>query len=219
MREVDTAIKRCGEVLARGELVVIPTDTVYGLAAKVDIPGAVERVFTVKGREASKALVVMVSSLEEALELAAPDERETLYRLGCLWPGALTLVVRAGPLPWIKRVAPVSQMLGIRIPDSHFVLRLLADHGPLAVTSANRTGSRAPASFQDIDPDLLERVGLAVDYGERGSGNPSTVAEINGGELRVLRSGEIGESELIKAMAEKREGEASPPARTERDGG
>lgn len=209
MHDADPAsiVERCGEVLAGGEPVIIPTDTVYGLAARVDVPGAVGRIFALKGREAAKALVVMVSALEEALEMAVPDERRTLSGLGRLWPGALTLVVKAAPLPWMKQVAPDSQTLGIRIPDNHFVLELLSACGPLAVTSANPAGGPAPASLREVDPGLLERIELAVDGGECGSGKPSTVAEVSGGELKVLRAGGISEGELAQAMAAEREGE------------
>jgi L-threonylcarbamoyladenylate synthase len=198
-------LKRCTEVLSAGELAIVPTDTVYGLVASLDTPGAVEKVYAAKGRDAGKALVVMVSSVQEAIGLTVEEEKGTLSRLGSLWPGALTLVVTARPLPWTGRVAPDSRTLGIRIPDDPFMLRLLAEHGPLAATSANRAGGRATSSFNDIDAEILERVVLAVDGGERGSGKPSTVAEISGGGLIVLRHGEISERELREAITAERE--------------
>jgi tRNA threonylcarbamoyl adenosine modification protein (Sua5/YciO/YrdC/YwlC family) len=194
-------VKRCREVLAGGELLIVPTDTVYGLVASVEIPDAVDKVFAAKGRDTDKALVVMVSSVEEALGLTVAEERTILTRLGYLWPGALTLVVKAAALPWTAWVAPGSRTLGIRVPDDSFMLRLLAEYGPLAVTSANRAGERATSSFADVDPGLLERVGLAVDGGEHGSGKPSTVTEIVGGRLRVLRSGDISEEKIRAAVS------------------
>ena len=192
--------ERCRDILAEGGLVILPTDTVYGLAARADIPEAVERVFEVKGREGEKALVVMVSSLEEAVEIAAQEQRDSLTRLGSLWPGPLTLVVRAGEIPWRESVAPGSETLGIRIPDSPFMLQLLRLSGPLAVTSANPAGENPPASFTAVDEGLLSRVELAVDGGDRGSGKPSTVAEIQGDSVRILRHGDIGSEELHRAM-------------------
>ena len=192
--------ERCRDILAEGGLVILPTDTVYGLAARADIPEAVERVFEVKGREEEKALVVMVSSLKEAAEIATPEQREALKRLGSLWPGPLTLVVRAGEVPWRESVAPSSETLGIRIPDSSFMLELLQLAGPLAVTSANPAGESAPTSFTTVDGGLLSKVELAVDGGEQGSGRPSTVAEIRGDGLKILRHGDIGSEELYRAM-------------------
>jgi L-threonylcarbamoyladenylate synthase len=141
--------KRCGDILSRGGLVILPTDTVYGIAAGADKREAVERIFEVKGREEGKALVVMVSTLEEAVEIAAPEHRDFLERLGSLWPGPLTLVVGAGDVAWKEIVAPGSDTLGIRIPDSPFLLGILRLTGPLAVTSANPAGERAPASFEE----------------------------------------------------------------------
>jgi L-threonylcarbamoyladenylate synthase len=192
--------ERCRDILAEGGLVILPTDTVYGLAARADIHEAVERVFEVKGREEAKALVVMVSSLEEAVKITAHEQRDSLAKLGSLWPGPLTLVVMAGEAPWKESVAPGSETLGIRIPDSPFVLQLLRLTGPLAVTSANPAGESPPVSFTAVDSGLLSRVELAVDAGDRGSGRPSTVAEIRGDGLKILRHGDIGFEELYRAM-------------------
>ena len=220
MKEMDPLLvaERCAEVLERGKLVILPTDTVYGLAARADMPGAVEAIFTAKGRDVEKALVVMVSDAGKAAELAAPEERGSLQRLGALWPGPLTLVVKTGDIPWRETVAPGSEALGIRVPDSPFLIRLLGISGPLAVTSANPAGGRAPASFEDIHAELLGAVGLAVDGGYRGSGEPSTIAEIRGGEIRVLRQGKITEDELRQALMHDREDEPPRTAGCERKG-
>ncbi|MBN2026928.1 MAG: threonylcarbamoyl-AMP synthase [Actinobacteria bacterium] len=202
MQDADLSliVRRCAEVLAMGELAIIPTDTVYGLAARADVHRAVEAVFRAKGRDAEKALVVMVSGIEEAAELTVEEERETLRRLGTLWPGPLTLVVKASEIPWRESVAPSTHMLGIRVPDSPLLLSLLSISGPLAVSSANLAGGPAPASFAEIDEGLLAKVGLAVDGGKSGSGRPSAVVKISEGELTVLRQGEICEDELMRSM-------------------
>jgi L-threonylcarbamoyladenylate synthase len=198
--ELPILAERCAKVLARSGLAVVPTDTVYGLAAKADDPVAVGKVFEVKGREAEKALVVMVSDSNQAMELVASEQRGSLLRLGSLWPGPLTLVVKVGDLYLRRNVAPYSDTLGIRVPASRFMLRLLELSGPLAVTSANFVGGRAPASFHEVDRQLLAMVDIAVDGGECGSGRPSTVAELSGGEVRILRHGEIGEMDLQRAL-------------------
>lgn len=199
--ELQDAVWTCAEVLERGGLAAVPTDTVYGLAARPDMREAVGRIFKVKGRDAQKALVVMVSSLDEAVELAAPEEREGLRRLGSLWPGALTIVTRIAPIDWLENVAPFGTV-GIRIPAATFLLELLRQTGPLAVTSANLSGAGAPGSFDEVNPDLLEKLDMVVDGGgDCGSGKPSTVAEIGESGLRILRVGQIGEAELRLAMA------------------
>jgi L-threonylcarbamoyladenylate synthase len=198
--ELSLLVEKCAQILKSGGLVIVPTDTVYGLAAATGDAAAVGRVFEVKGRDAEKSLVVMVSGREMAAELAAPEERDSLLKLGSLWPGPLTLVVKAGNVPMRRYVAPPSDTLGIRVPASPFMLLLLELTGPLAVTSANFTGAKAPGSFKEVDPDLLAMVDLAVDGGDCGSGKPSTVAQLNGVGVEIIRRGEIGEAELHRAM-------------------
>jgi tRNA threonylcarbamoyl adenosine modification protein (Sua5/YciO/YrdC/YwlC family) len=210
--DLTALLKRCATVLAAGELLILPTDTVYGLAARADIPNAVEAVFAAKGRDAGKSLVVMVSSAEEAAELVEPEQRESLGRLACFWPGPLTLVVRAREASWKRNVAPASGSLGIRVPGDPFLLSLLVVSGPLAVTSANPAGGRAPVSFAEIDVGVLAATGLALDDGERGSGKPSTIAEIRGSTVSVLRQGEITEDELALALMREKDGGQPPRA-------
>jgi len=198
--EAPLVLERCRDILARGGLVILPTDTVYGIAARADMRGAVKRIYEIKRREREKALVVMVSTLEEAALITAPAQREILAKVGSLWPGPLTLVVRAGDVPWKSVVAPAAGTVGIRVPDSPFMLRLLRMTGPLAVTSANPSGGKAPAYFGAVDDQLLSRVELAVDGGAGGSGRPSTVAEIKDGWIKILRPGDIDPREIQRAM-------------------
>jgi len=214
MKDADEAslLRRCEAALAEGELLILPTDTVYGLAARADSRSAVEAVFSAKGRDAEKSLVVMVSSVEEALELVDPGQRGFLLRLARFWPGPLTLVAAAVDVAWRRVVAPDSGSLGLRVPDDEFLLRLLAASGPLAVTSANPAGGEAPSAFADLDAGLLGMASLALDGGERGSGRPSTVAEIRGDVISVLRQGDISGEELARAIEPEVDGGQAPRA-------
>jgi L-threonylcarbamoyladenylate synthase len=189
-------VERCVELLKRGGLAVFPTDTVYGLAAKADDRAAVAKMKQVKGSDSQRAMVVMVSSPLEASQLISPRERRSFRRLASLWPGPLTLVARAGDVPWRSNVAPAVETLGIRIPEQPFLLQVLELSGPLAVTSANLAGGKATASFRELDERLLTLVDVAVDGGNCGSGKPSTVAELRNGEFTILRQGEITEENL-----------------------
>ncbi|WP_287154863.1 L-threonylcarbamoyladenylate synthase [Candidatus Solincola tengchongensis] len=197
---LDVLFARCAESLARGGLAILPTETVYGLAARVDRREAVRRIFEVKGREAAKALPVMVEDAARAAELTAPEWREPLLRLSVFWPGPLTLVVKAAPLEWLEWVAPGSRKVGFRVPDHPFLLRLLRETGPLAVTSANLAGKEPPADSRDLDPLLVERVDLVLDQGRSGTGRPSTVAELTEGGLEIIRSGALSREELERAL-------------------
>lgn len=197
---LDELLARCKESLAEGGLVILPTETVYGLAARVDRREAVERIFEVKGRDAAKALPVMVKDAACAAELAASECRKSLFRLSVFWPGPLTLVVKAAPLEWLEWVAPGSRKVGLRVPDHPFLLRLLQETGPLAVTSANLSGKEPPADSRDLDPLLVERVDLLLDQGRAGTGNPSTVAELVGDGLEIIRPGALSREELERAL-------------------
>lgn len=199
--EEEAALARCLKALEAGALVVLPTDTVYGLAARADSGEAVAAVFAVKGRDTAKSLVVMVGSAEEAESLASPEDRASLRRLSPLWPGPLTVVVGASGVPWRSHLAPGTETLGVRVPDHPFMLRLLSMSGPLAVTSANLSGKPAPRSFAEIDPSLLDRVELALDAGRCGSGVPSTVVELEGASFTLLRQGEVGEEPIAALLA------------------
>ena len=174
----DDAFAKAAAVLNRGGVAVIPTDTVYGLAARPDFPDAVDRLYTIKGRELKKPIALLASDIAAIERFGYPlvgKARELAERH---WPGALTLVVGKE---------------GFRIPDHDRTRRLLADcGGVLRVTSANLSGRR-PATDA---PQALADVGLSADYvvddGVSPGGVPSTVVRVNAdGSLEVLREGAI----------------------------
>ena len=174
----DDAFAKAAEVLNLGGVAVIPTDTVYGLAARPDFPDAVDRLYTIKGRELKKPIALLASDIAAIERFGYPlvgKARELAERH---WPGALTLVVGKE---------------GFRIPDHDRTRRLLADcGGVLRVTSANLSGRR-PATDA---PQALADVGLSADYvvddGVSSGGVPSTVVRVNAdGSLEVLREGAI----------------------------
>ena len=169
---------RAVEVLNRGGVAVIPTDTVYGLAARPDFPEAVERLYAIKGREAKKPIALLASDIAAVERFGYPIAGKARELAEKHWPGALTLVI--GPE-------------GFRVPDHAETRELLAAcGGVLRVTSANLSGRR-PATDA---PQALADVGLSADYvvddGVSPGGVPSTVVRVNpGGSLEVLREGAI----------------------------
>ena len=169
---------KAADVLNRGGVAVIPTDTVYGLAARPDFPAAVERLYTIKGREAKKPIALLASDMAAVERFGYPlvgKARELAERH---WPGALTLVIGAE---------------GFRVPDHARTRRLIAAcGGVLRVTSANLSGRR-PATDA---PQALADVGLSadcvVDDGVSPGGVPSTVVRVrDDGSLEVLRPGAV----------------------------
>jgi L-threonylcarbamoyladenylate synthase len=168
--------------LDAGKLVVIPTDTVYGLAARLDRPAAIERIFEIKQRPRSKPVAVLVADLDTALTIGIfSDEARRRARDG--WPGAVTLVVPSVSL--LPELGGDGTTVGLRVPGHQWTLSLLRACGPLATTSANPSGSPTGAAIEEVIGDLGEEVDLYVDGGRLES-PPSTVISLVG-EPEVLR--------------------------------
>ena len=184
--------------LAQGQVVVIPTDTVYGLAARPDRPDAVARIFELKGRKRQKALPVLGADIDSLRAVVEFDDRaRTLAKT--FWPGPLTLVLsrRSG---WDHDLgAGANDSVAVRVPDLADTKRLLSSSGPLAVTSANRSGRRPAANVDEARALFGEEVAVIVDGGSSGGGVASTVVSLVG-ELSVLRPGPIDEDELRQTL-------------------
>jgi len=205
---VEACAEALAEELAAGGLVVFPTDTVYGMAASVSHTPALRRIFELKGRGWEKSLVIMVSSLKEAESFLAEEALPRLRRLSRLWPGALTVVARRrGGVPWMEEVAPGRDTLGLRIPDHPLALALLRKAGSLAVTSANLSGQEPPRHFKEVPEAVLEGVGMACRSRYPGSGMPSTVVELRGEGVHLLRPGPLGLGLILEALEEETERE------------
>ena len=172
--------------LRRGGLVLVPTETVYGLAADDHNPAALERLYAAKGRPQDKPIALLAADVSE-LERHGAKLTPTARRLAeKFWPGPLTLVLDS-PAGWI----------GFRIPDHPVMLALLrAWGGVLAVTSANRSGeppaTTATAALAALEPFIA----LALDAGPANGGVPSTVVKVDGARVEILRVGAIPEEKL-----------------------
>lgn len=187
IRVDDPDVLQAAEVALRaGEAIVIPTDTVYGLAAW---PESTSVLTVLKGRPEAMPIAVLVETFEQAASLA--DLRATARSLAAeLWPGPLTIVA-----PRVDGAGTI----GVRCPDHDFVRALAARVGPLAVTSANRHGEPTPATASEAAASLYGAVPLVIDGG-RCEGLASTVVDATGPELTILRVGPITE-EQIRAAA------------------
>jgi tRNA threonylcarbamoyl adenosine modification protein (Sua5/YciO/YrdC/YwlC family) len=174
------------EALLAGQVVVLPTDTVYGVAT---LPPFTARLFEVKERPTDVALPVLVADAEQAFSLVAvvsPVARELAARF---WPGGLTMVLpRAPHLGWDLGGTDAGT-IGLRVPDHDVPRDLARVVGPLVTTSANRHGRPTPETAAGVI-DELGRDLLVVDGG-RCAGAPSTVVSVEGDEVRVLREGRI----------------------------
>lgn len=175
-------------LLALGELVVYPTETVYGLGADAIAKDAVERVFELKGRSRDKPLSMAVPSVDAALEHVSPTEREEQFMREFL-PGPVTVVTeRQGHVPDVLTAG--KDRVGIRIPDHDVALELLEGIAPITATSANVSGRPSVTNVADLDPEIREGVAAVIDGGET-DGTESTVVDV--GENEILRRGDLAD--------------------------
>ncbi|MCU4186483.1 threonylcarbamoyl-AMP synthase [Acidiferrimicrobium sp. IK] len=183
----EEAVAAAVEALRAGDIVGLPTDTVYGLAADPWGTGAVDRLFRIKARPRSVELPVLVSGVEQALELATevPDVARRL--MDAYWPGALTLVLpRRADLA--ADLGEDDATIGVRCPAHPVPLAVCRRLGPIATTSANLHGS-APATTA-AEVAALPGLGLVLDAGTC-QGQPSTVVDCTGADAKVLRQGSV----------------------------
>jgi L-threonylcarbamoyladenylate synthase len=182
-------LSRAAVSLKGGEVIVVPTETVYGLAALPTVPGATSRLFALKGRSAKVPLAVLCADVEQALALAEKSGAEVREVAERYWPGPLTLVLRRRPGLGYELGEPVDT-IGVRCPDHLLVQALAREVGPIATTSANRHGEPTPEVAAEVAAQFGDGVGLVLDGGPC-QGTPSTVLDVTGDEWKVLRQGEV----------------------------
>ena len=172
-------------LLAGGGVVLLPTDTIYGLHAVATNEDAVERIAGIKGREDTKPFVVIAGSIEQIEELDVEAPPEILEKLGRIWPAPLTVVLR------VKRPIAATrggETIAIRIPDVDWLRGLAVESGPLISTSANRSGEPAIESPDALARDLQNRIDAIVDAGLQ-RGEASAIVDISGEEPVLIREG------------------------------
>ncbi len=192
--EMDAIVGRAIAELAGGGAVVVPTDTVYGLAAHRERPEGLERLFALKGRSRDKSLAVLAADAPQAHELlemsglstASVEAVEVL--MSRAWPGALTLVGPRSPRWAGVGLGGDPATIGVRVPASRVVRAIAERVGPIVTTSANRTGEPTPEDAQRAARSLAGEIALVIDAGP-GGGEPSTVLDITAVPFRILRRG------------------------------
>jgi L-threonylcarbamoyladenylate synthase len=199
-------ILRAADALRAGEVVAIPTDTVYGLAAAIDRPDAIDRLYAIKGRPAEKAIPVLIADVKGVDRLTPDFSAKAAQLARSFWPGALTLVVAARPhLP--RGVTTVSgdgmQTVAVRVPDNALAGGIIAAAGgALAVTSANRSGAAPAVEAREVSGLGLAQPLLIVDGGRAPGGVPSTIVSVTAEGVEVLREGAIPAMTIAAALAE-----------------
>jgi len=196
------AVRRAAELLRAGEVVALPTETVYGLAANALDPQAVARIYEIKGRPAHNPIIVHIADIELARRCVAewPKSAELLAR--AFWPGPLTLVLpRSEKIPDI--VTAGGRTVGVRCPSHPFMQAVIRECGfPLAAPSANPSNELSPTNAAHVSKRLGGKIPLIVDGGQSQVGIESTVLDLSVEPARVLRPGIINEESLRAALGD-----------------
>ncbi|GAA2919969.1 tRNA threonylcarbamoyl adenosine modification protein (Sua5/YciO/YrdC/YwlC family) [Microbacterium keratanolyticum] len=204
-----TGLRHARQAISRGELIVLPTDTVYGVGADAFNPAAVQRLLDAKGRGRNQPPPVLVPGRATltALTESVPEPVERLVEE--FWPGGLTIVLPAQPsLMW--DLGDTQGTVAVRMPDLHATLELLEETGPLAVSSANLTGRDAAIAVTAAKQMLGESVSVYLDNGPSATGIASTIVDATslvrpGGEdakVRILRLGAVSRDELHRVLGD-----------------
>jgi Sua5/YciO/YrdC/YwlC family protein len=204
--ELLTGMRLARAALGRGELVVLPTDTVYGVAADAFNPDAVQRLLTAKGRTRQAPPPVLIPGIPTLDALAAEVPEQVRALVAAFWPGGLTVILPArDSLEW--DLGDTHGTVALRMPDNTIALEILSETGPLAVSSANLTGSPAARTAQEALAMLGDSVSVYLDGGavgadqDDGHDSASTIVDATGlltpdGVIRIVRHGVISDAAI-----------------------
>ncbi|MFB7406800.1 L-threonylcarbamoyladenylate synthase [Streptomyces sp. NPDC056202] len=188
-------LQEAEDALRRGRLVVLPTDTVYGLAADAFDPKAVSSLLQAKGRGRHKPSPVLVPSATALRELTDEVPEDARRLIDAFWPGGLTLIVRhRSTLAW--DLGETGGTVAVRMPDHPLTLELLARSGPLAVSSANLTDHPSPQDCDAAQGMLGDSVSVYLDGGRTPGALSSSIVDVSGGTPALVREGTLSAARL-----------------------
>ncbi len=194
---IDAAV----DAVSRGAIIVLPTDTVYGVGADAFQPDAVARVLEAKGRGRQMPPPVLIPDVRTVDGLARDVPASARALMEACWPGALTVIVPAQPsLAW--DLGDTGGTVALRVPDHAAARALLGRTGPLAVTSANRTGEPAATTAAAAQDQLGDAVAVYLDAGDSPLGVASTIVDATGDRLRIVRAGGVSRERIVAIVGD-----------------
>lgn len=181
--------KKAAEVLKDGGVVIIPSDSCYGMAALADNRKAIERLYQIKQRDSGKPSLVIVGSIAQAKQLVdfTPLAEQLVKQH---WPGALTLVLKAIKTDFSPLIYGQNQTLAVRLPNKPELVKLASEIGPFILPSANFNGQPAPFLKEEVNPELIKLVDYFLDDAPGGN-MVSTLVDARGDKPIILRAGAI----------------------------
>jgi tRNA threonylcarbamoyl adenosine modification protein (Sua5/YciO/YrdC/YwlC family) len=193
-KPAEVYLKEAAQIISKGGLVIIPTETVYGIAADMSNANALDRLYEIKKRPRDKPFSLHIeekSKVEEFAQEIPISAYKLMYRF---WPGPLTLILKS------KNQGTV----GLRMPDNEIAKRVIALAGvPVACPSANLSGRAAPVNFQDAIRGMNGLVDFAIDAGNTRLGLESSIVDLTSGHAQVIREGAINKEDILKVSDKK----------------
>ncbi|MCD6434108.1 MAG: threonylcarbamoyl-AMP synthase [Candidatus Diapherotrites archaeon] len=191
-------LKVAADAIKKGQLVVFPTETVYGLGASAYNPKACKKIFEVKGRPADNPLIVHVANIKQAKKIA--EFNPIARKLAKLWPAPLTLVLRKKDKKIPKIVTAGLDTIAIRIPRHRVALELIKASRPIAAPSANISGTPSGTTLRHIIDDFFGKVSVIIDSGIARYGLESTIVDLSRGKAILLRPGSLPAEKISKIV-------------------
>jgi len=193
-------LKKGKDLLQDGRIIGYPTDTVYGLGANAFNSKAIRKIFTLKERDFSKPILLVISKEFNLREIVAEVPSQALKLIKTFWPGPLTIIFKAGKkLPSI--LTGEKGTVGIRVPDNLITLKLLSlCKFPVTSTSANPSGMPSANNALQVDKYFPDKIDLIIDGGKCNNPAPSTIVDFTEGKIKIVREGRIGKDELLNTL-------------------
>ncbi len=184
--------------LKNGEVIVYPTDTLYGLGADIYNDSAVKKIFLIKKRSIDQPLSIAVSNINSLKNVAFVDDRVIRIAKSFL-PGKLTLVLKKKNV--ISDILSAgSDLIAVRIPDNPIALEILSFFGPLTCTSANIHGMKTPNKIKEIKMLFKDKINIYIDAGKL-ENKPSTIVDLSRKKVKILREGSIPAQKVVKVIS------------------
>ncbi len=203
LKASEKSIELASELIKKGEVVGVPTETVYGLAGDSANPEAIKKIFEAKGRPMDNPLICHISNFD-MLGKVARDVSEDAKKLAkSFWPGPLTIVVKRGEGVCLESTAGLDSV-GIRMPKNEIARKIIERSGkPFSAPSANISGKPSPTNAQDVFADMQCKIPLIVDGGECEAGVESTVISMLGDTPVLLRPGVVTKEQIEEVLGKK----------------
>lgn len=184
-------IQKAVDILQNGGIVLLPTDTVFGICCRIDKQESVERLFAIKKRDEHQAVPILTSSADMVKEYVQPFDEKVEKLMEDFWPGGLTIVLKAKKEKVLPLVRGDGNTIGVRIPDLLSTFQIIEKLGvPLVGTSANFHGKPSATKFTQLDPELVQLVDYVLEEDSLG-GKPSTVIDCSTSPWKILREGAV----------------------------